>query len=121
MRTHERSDNHKKQIEAESIVSTGGTVNIHHFQHIGDSDKSKNRNAIKSFFQCTRFLCKQHIPHTTKFNKLVDLVVACGGKDLGEFIHLRQQGIHPTLQQRQSENGVIGCYKSNFLMLHFSV
>ena len=41
MRTHERSDNHKKQMEAESIVSTGGTV-IHHFQHIGDSDKSKN-------------------------------------------------------------------------------
>ena len=45
MRAHESSDNHKKQIEAESIVSTGGTV-IHHFQHIGDSDKSNNRNAI---------------------------------------------------------------------------
>jgi len=43
MRTHKRIDNHKKQIEAESIVSTRGTV-IHHFQRIGDSE---NRNAIK--------------------------------------------------------------------------
>ena len=65
--------------EAEFIDSTGGTV-IHHFQHIGNSDKSKNRNAIKSFLWYTHFLCKQHIPHTTNFNWLFNLVVACGGK-----------------------------------------
>jgi len=67
MRTHERSDNHKKQIEVESIVSTGGTV-IHHFRWIGYSDKSKNWNALKKII-----------------------------------------------------SSALGCYKNNFLMLHFSV
>ena len=31
-----------------------------------------NRNGIKSFLCCTRFLCKQH--------KLIDLIISCGGK-----------------------------------------
>ena len=38
--------------------------------------------------EATHFLCKQHIPHTTNFDKLINLVVSCGGKDLDEFVHL---------------------------------
>ena len=34
---------------------------------------------------CTHFLARQHIPHTTNFDKLVDLVVSCGGEDLKQF------------------------------------
>jgi len=126
MRIHERGGNHKKQIDTESIFSTGQTV-IYHFQCIGDSNKSKNQNAIKSFLRYPALISVQatYSLHN-KFNKLAGLVVACGGKDLGEFIH-KAARMHPqaTLQQmlsqislRQSENGLIGCYKNSFLTLH---
>ena len=45
-----------------------------------------NRKAIKSFFRCAHFLVCQHIPHTTNFDKLVKLVVSCGGEDLKNFL-----------------------------------
>ena len=38
------------------------------------------------FTVATHFLCKQHIPHTTNFNKLINLIVSCGGKYLEEFV-----------------------------------
>ena len=34
---------------------------------------------------CAHFLARQHIPHTTNFDKLVDLVVSCGSEDLKQF------------------------------------
>ena len=46
----------------------------------------KNRAAIKSLIRCTHFLALQHIAHTTNFEKLIDLVVACGGEDLKYFM-----------------------------------
>ena len=45
-----------------------------------------NRAAVKSFFCCAHFLARQHIPHTTNFEKLVELVVLCGGADLKSFL-----------------------------------
>ena len=45
-----------------------------------------NRAAFKSFFHCAHFLARQHIPHTTNFEKLVELVVLCGGEDLKSFL-----------------------------------
>ena len=42
--------------------------------------------AVKSFFRCAHFLARQHIPHTTNFEKLVELVVLCGGADLKSFL-----------------------------------
>ena len=45
-----------------------------------------NRAAIKSFIRCAHFLARQHIPHTTNFDKLVDLVVSCGGEDVKSFL-----------------------------------
>ena len=46
----------------------------------------KNRLAIKSLLQCTHFLARTHIAHTTNFGDLVDLVVTCGGEDLKQFV-----------------------------------
>ena len=45
-----------------------------------------NRAAVKSFFRCAHFLDQQYIPHTTDFEKLVELVVLFGGADLKSFL-----------------------------------
>ena len=45
-----------------------------------------NRAAVKLFFRCAHFLAQQHIPHTTIFEKLVELVVLYGGADLKSFL-----------------------------------
>ena len=85
MKEHANSESHLRQVEAELIVSRGETV-VHQLQSFGDSERSKNRKAIKALLGCTHYLCKQHIPHTTNFSKLIDLIVSCGGKDLEEFV-----------------------------------
>ena len=85
MKEHGSSESHLRQVEAELIVSRGETV-VHQLQRFGDSERSKNRKAIKALLGCTHYLCKQHIPHTTNFSKLFDLIVSCGGKDLEEFV-----------------------------------
>ena len=41
---------------------------------------------MKSFIWCAHFLARQHIPHTTNFDKLVELVVSCGSKDIKNFL-----------------------------------
>ena len=63
---------------------------------VGKHERSKNRNAIKSFLCCTHSLCKQHIPHTTNFHKLINLVTTCGGKDLEEFAHRAVKNVSHT-------------------------
>ena len=85
MKEYARSEFHLRQVEAELIVSRGETV-VHQLQRFGDSEGHKNRKAIKALLVCTQYLCKQHIPHTTNFGKLIDLIVSCGGKDLEEFV-----------------------------------
>ena len=84
MKEHANSESHLRQVEAELIVSRGETV-VHQLQRFGDSERNKSRKAIKALLGCTHYLCKQHIPHTTNFSKLIDLIVSCGGKDLEEF------------------------------------
>ena len=48
------------------------------------------------FRRCTHFQCKQHIPHTTHFGKLINLV-SCGGKALYEFVHQAAKNASYTL------------------------
>ena len=81
MKEHASSESHLRQVQAKLIVSRGETV-VHKLQRFGDSERSKNRKAIKALLGCTHYLCKLHIPHT----KLIDLIVSCGGKDLEEFV-----------------------------------
>ena len=45
-------------------------------QHVADEDRLKNRKAIKAFIRYTHFLARQHIAHTTNFDKLIDLIIA---------------------------------------------
>ena len=85
MKTHASSESHLRQVEAELIATTGQTI-VHELQRLGDSERSKNRKATKAVFRCTHYMCKQHIPHTTNFSKVIDLIVSCGGKDLEEFV-----------------------------------
>ena len=85
MKTHASSESHIWHFEAELTAKKGGSI-VHQLQHTGELEQAKNRNTSKCFLQCTHFLCKQHIPHTTNFDKLINLIVSCGGKDLDEFV-----------------------------------
>ena len=71
MKAHASSETHVKYLKAELLAKRGETV-VHQLQRIGDLEKNRNHNTIKSFLRCTHFLCKQHIPHTTIFNKLIN-------------------------------------------------
>ena len=66
-------------------MQTTGSI-ITQFQAISQNEIQKNRTAIKSLNRCTHFLARNHIAHTTNFDKLVDLVVACGGESLKTFL-----------------------------------
>ena len=70
-----------RQVEAELLANIRET-DVHQLQRFGDSERSKNRIAIKALLHCTHYLCKQHIPHATNFSKLIDHIASCGGKDL---------------------------------------
>ena len=75
----------KRYVEAELLAKKGGSI-TRHLQYAGDHVRSKNRNAIKSFLCCTHFPSKKEILHTTNFDKLINLVISCGRKDLEEFV-----------------------------------
>ena len=55
-------------------------------QQITDEEQMKNRAAVKALIRCPHFLACQYIAHMTNFEKLVTLVVACGGEDLKTFL-----------------------------------
>lgn len=88
MKAHEKSDSHSQAnlaaLAAEGALREGSIMQ--QLQKVDRRERTRNRAAIKSFIRCTHFLTRQHLPHTTNFNKLVDLVVACGGKDLKHFL-----------------------------------
>ena len=48
----------------------------------------RNMAAGKPFLHCAHFLAHQHIPHTPNYEKLLDLVVQCGGHDLKNFVEI---------------------------------
>ena len=85
MRAHAQSDIHVQSCEAEMVAATQGTI-IQQLQHVGEEEKTKNRVAIKALIRCTHFLTRHHIPHTTNFDQLIDLVVSCGGEHLKHFM-----------------------------------
>ena len=79
---------HIQSCEAEMAAARAlqeGLI-IQQLQQIGDQEKLKNRMAIKALIRCTHFLARRHIPHTTNFDELVDLIVSCGAEDLKRFL-----------------------------------
>ena len=67
-------------MEADRARKEGSIIS--QLQNIGEQQRFQNRKAIKALIQCTHFLAHQHIAHTTNFDKLVELVVSCGGETL---------------------------------------
>ena len=88
MRAHSKSAVHIQSCEASLLAerATRQETIIHQLQHVADEDRLKNRKAIKAFIRCTHFLARQRIAHTTNFDKLVDLIIACGGQDIKIFL-----------------------------------
>ena len=119
MKEHASSESHLRQVEAELIVSRGETV-VHQLQRFGDSERSKNRKATKALLGCTHYLCKQHIPHTPNFSKLIDLIVSCGGKDLEEFVRKAAKNASYTSTDAVTDYGLTNYKLTGSAMLHFS-
>ena len=87
MQAHSKSDAHLKHVEAELLAArarTEGSI-LQQLHTIGEEEKMKNRKAIKALLRCAHFLARNHIPHTTNFATLIDLIVSCGGEDLKQF------------------------------------
>ena len=88
MRAHEKSSVHTNATQAAldaQLTMQQGSV-LQQLQKSNGQERMRNRAAIKSFIRCTHFLTRQHIPHTTNFDKIVDLVISCGGEDLKHFL-----------------------------------
>ncbi len=67
-------------MEADRARKEGSIIS--QLQNVGEQQRLQNRKAIKALIRCTHFLVHQHIAHTTNFDKLVELVVSCGGETL---------------------------------------
>ena len=75
MKAHSQTNTH--------VMAYQGTLST---QRGSDFKQLQNVAEQKSFFRCAHFLARQHVPHTTNFNGLVDLVVSCGGEHFRNFL-----------------------------------
>ena len=73
------------QLDVEAARARKGSI-ISQLQNVGKQQRLQNRKAIKALIRCTQFLAHQNIAHTTNFDKLVELVVSCGGETLQTFL-----------------------------------
>lgn len=88
MKEHADSERHILACQVETTAADAllrGSI-AQQLQQVQESERLKNRAAIKSLLCCTHFLARHHIAHTTNFSDLVDLVVSCGGEDLRYFL-----------------------------------
>ena len=88
MKGHASSDGHIQADQAalaHLATQHTGSV-IQQLQNVAEQERVLNRKAIKSFFCCAHFLAHSHFPYTTNFDKLVELVVSCGGEDLKNLL-----------------------------------
>ena len=88
MRAHSQSDVHIQSCHAELAATRAmkeGSI-VRQLQHTRERQRMKNRTAVKALLHCTHFLTINQIAHTTNFDRLVELVVQCGGEDLERFI-----------------------------------
>ena len=71
-------------MEADGARKEGSIIS--QLQNVGEQQRLQNRKAIKALIRCTHLLAHQHIAHTTNYDKLVELVVSCGGETLQTFL-----------------------------------
>ena len=84
MKAHSRSDSHSHATQAMLAAKRAvvdGTV-VQQLQNVEAHKRSQNRAAMKCLILLTHFLTKEHVAHSTKFEKLVDVVVRCGSQQL---------------------------------------
>ena len=88
MKSHSKSEvlllSCQLDVEADRARKEGSIIS--QLQNAGEQQRLQNRKAIKALIRCTDFLAHQHIAHTTNFDKLVELVVSCGGETLQTFL-----------------------------------
>ena len=75
MKAHSQSDIHVQACQALVLVkrvAREGTI-MQQLQQITDEEKVKNRAAVKALIRCPHFLARQHIAHSTNFEKLVNI------------------------------------------------
>ena len=71
-------------VEADRARKEGSIIS--QLQNVGEQQRLQNRKTIKALIRCTHFLAHHQIAHTTNFEKLIELVVNCGGETLQTFL-----------------------------------
>ena len=88
MKAHSRSDSHSHATQAMLAAKTAmvdGTV-VQQLQNVEAHKRAQNRAAMKCLILLTHFLTKEHVAHSTKFEKLVDVVVRSGSQQLKQYL-----------------------------------
>ena len=84
MRDHAGSDQHS--LASQAAIANQSVSVIQQLHNVSEKEQKMNRDAVKPFVGCAHFLARQHIAHTNNFEKLVELVVSCGGEDHKNFL-----------------------------------
>ena len=98
MKEHAETEGYILVCQTETAAASAlreGSV-LQQMHQMEESERLKNRLAIKCLLWCTNFLAHNHIAHTTNFGDLVDLVVSFGGEDLKRFIEKVGRNAHYT-------------------------
>ena len=70
----------KVALESEMSLRQGSVAQ--QLSQIGD----QGRKCIESLIRRNHFLVRRHIPHTTKYEGLIELIVDCGAPYLAQFL-----------------------------------
>ena len=76
LRAHSKSDSHIKHCEAELLAARARKEESSPLYSNYKLLESKRGRYSRPLLLCTHFLAWQQIPHTTNFDKLVDLVMS---------------------------------------------
>ena len=88
MKARSRSDSHSHATQAMLAAKRAvvdGTV-VQQLQNVEAHKRAQNRAAMKCLILLTHFLTKEHVAHSTKFEKLVDVVVRCDSRQLKQYL-----------------------------------
>ena len=88
MKAHSRSDSHSHATQAMLAAKRAvvdGTV-VQQLQNVEAHKMAQNRAAMKCLILLTNFLTKEDVARSTKFEKLVDVVVRCGSQQLKQYL-----------------------------------
>ena len=96
MKSHSKSEVNllSCQLDVEAgRVKKEGTI-ISQLQNVGEQQRLQNSKAIKALTLYTHFLAHHHIAHTTNFDKLVELVMSCGGEIFKPSLTEKKCNVH---------------------------